>query len=62
MATIAVKRQGRIHGYPSHVRVGRGYIWGHMIICEETEVKDRKNKQKSKVWWTDRQMDGSMNW
>ena len=26
------KKQGRIHGYPSRVRVGRGCIWGHSII------------------------------
>ena len=24
-------KQGRIHGYPSRVRVGRGYIGGHLI-------------------------------
>ena len=26
------KEQGRIHGYPSRVRVGRGRNWGHQII------------------------------
>ena len=30
------KEQGRIHGYPSRVRVGRGYIWGHFIIWAGT--------------------------
>ena len=25
-------QQGRIHGYRSRVRVGRGHIWGHKII------------------------------
>ena len=29
--TIFMK-QGRIHGYPSRVRVGRGHIWGHLVI------------------------------
>ena len=26
------EKQGRIHGYLSRVRVGRGYIWGHQSI------------------------------
>ena len=26
------KKQGRIHGYPSRVRVGRGCYWGYQII------------------------------
>ena len=27
-----LSKQGRIHGYPSRVRVGRGHIWGYLII------------------------------
>ena len=27
-----VWKQGRIHGYRSRVRVGRGHIWGHQTI------------------------------
>ena len=29
------EKQGRIHGYPSRVRVGRGHIRGHLIIWAE---------------------------
>ena len=29
---IITKEQGRIHGYHSRVRVGRGRYWGHQII------------------------------
>ena len=28
-------KEGRIHGYPSRVRVGRGCFWGYLIICAD---------------------------
>ena len=35
LKTFIKKEQGRIHRYPSHVRVGRGHIWDHDSIWEE---------------------------
>ena len=49
-----VHQQGRIHGYPSRLRVGRGCIWGHLIIWEgAVRPKTTKKNKKSKVWRTD---------
>ena len=40
-------KQGRRNGYPSRVRVGRGCIWGHIIIwAEAVRQKTAKNKKK----------------
>ena len=45
-------KQGRIHGYPSCVRVGRGCIWGYLITWAGA-VRPKTAKTQSKVWWTD---------
>ena len=44
-------KQGRIHGYPSCVRVGRGCFWGHPIIW--AGAVGQGPQKKSKVWRTD---------
>ena len=49
-------KQGWIHGYPSHVRVGRGHFWGHLMIWAGAvgpKTAKKKRKRKSKVWQTD---------
>ena len=40
-------KQGRIHGYPSHLRVGRSYYWGHQIIwAGAVQPKTSKTQKK----------------
>ena len=44
------QKQGRIHGYPSHMRVGRGNILGHLItwagaVKPKTAKKTKQNKK-----------------
>ena len=68
------QEQGRIHGYPSRVRVGRGCIWGHLITWAGAVRPKTTKTQKSKVWrtdgrtdqrtdrWTDRRTDGPTQW
>ena len=52
-------KQGRIHGYPSRVRVGRGGIELPEHLGRSSEAKDRKNIKKVKLDRpTDRQTDG----
>ena len=52
------EKQGRIHGYPSRMWVGRGCIWGHLIIwAGAVRLKTAKKKRKKKVWWTDGRTD-----
>ena len=52
------KKQGRIHGYPSRVRVGRGHIWGHLITwAGAVRPRTAKNKKRT-VWRTDGPTDG----
>ena len=41
------EKQGRIHGYPSRVRVGRGPICGHSIIWVGT-VRPKTAKTQKK--------------
>ena len=48
------KEQGRIHGFPSRVRVGRGHIWGHQSFWAGAV---RSKKQKKVVWPTDQPTD-----
>ena len=51
------KSQGRIHGYPSRVRVGRGRIWGHFIIWARA-MRPKTAKTLNKVCWTNGPTDG----
>ena len=40
-------KQGRIHGYPSRVQVGRGHIWGYFIIwAGAVRPKNAKTQKK----------------
>ena len=41
-----LQKQGRIHGYPSRVRVGRGCIWDHLIIWVGAVRPKTAKKQK----------------
>ena len=50
-------QQGRIHGYPSRVRVGRGRNQGHHIIWAGAVRPKTIKPQKSKVCWTDGRTD-----
>ena len=43
------QKQGRIHGYPSRVRVGRGHICGHQTIWGGAVGSQNKNQKKSKM-------------
>ena len=45
---VSYKEEGRIHGYPSRVRVGRGRIGGHWIIWAGA-VRPKTAKTKKKV-------------
>ena len=59
-----LKKQGRIHGYPSRVRVGRGCVWGHFIILARAVspmTAKKKNKQKTKKVKCDRPTDQRTN-
>ena len=49
--------QGRIHGYQSRVRVGRGHIRGHQTIWAGALRSKKLNHKKSKVWLTDQWTD-----
>ena len=54
--------QGRIHGYPSRVRVGKGHNLGHQIIWAGAVKPKTKNQKKVKCdgrtdGWTDRRTD-----
>ena len=49
--------QGRIHGYRSRVRVGRGHIWGHQTIWAGAVRSENKIHKKSKMWPTDQPTD-----
>ena len=49
-------KQGRIHGYPSCVRVGRGCIWGHLITWAGA-VRPKTTKTPKKLSVTDGQTD-----
>ena len=42
--------KGRIHGYSSRVRVGRGRIWGHLIIWAGALRPESAKKRFSKKW------------
>ena len=54
-------KQGRIHGYPSRVRVGRGHIRDHSIIW--AGAVRPKNKKKTKKVKCDGPMDrGTDGW
>ena len=52
-----MSEQGRIHGYRSRVRVGRGHIWGHQTIWAGAVRSKNKIHKKSKMWPTDWQTD-----
>ena len=54
------KKQGRIHGYPSRVQVGRGHNWGHQIIWAGA-VKPKIPKTQKKVK-CDGPTDGRTDW
>ena len=47
------EKQGRKHGYPSRVRVGRGHNWGHSTFGQEQWGQKPQKPKKSKKWWTD---------
>ena len=49
--------QGRIHGYRSRVRVGRGHIWGHRTIWAGAVRSKNRIHEKSKSV-TDRPTEG----
>ena len=52
-------KQGRIHSYPSGMRVGRGFFCGHLIIwAGAVKPKTVKKNKKNNVWWTEQQTDG----
>ena len=58
------KKQGRIHGYRSRVRVGRGHIWGHfkeqwVAARPETSKTQKKLKCDRPTDW---QTDGPTDW
>ena len=55
----AVVKQGRIHGYPSRMRVGRGHNWGHQIIWAGA-VRPKTTK-KQKIVKCDGRTDGRMD-
>ena len=51
------RKQGRIHGYRSRVRVGRGHIWGNKTFWARAVRSKNKNPKKSKMWPTNRPTD-----
>ena len=44
------KKQGRIHGYPSRVQVGRGHLRSLDHLGRSSEAKDCKNQRKVKCY------------
>ena len=47
------KKQGRIHGYPSPMRVGRGHNWGQWSICAGAVRPKTTLRRRRRVRWTD---------
>ena len=45
-AQAVMQKQGRIHGYPSRVRVGRGPNWGYQIILAGAAMPKKPKTQE----------------
>ena len=61
IACLQLKKQGRIHGYLSRVRVGRGRIWGHFIIMGGA-LRPETAKNRNKFSVTDRKAGCRVAW
>ena len=46
------RKQGRVYGYPSRMRVGRGCIWGHLIIWTGVVVRPKTAEKPNKAGYT----------